>query len=220
MEYPCAGLSPAQRAALNWRFSEIQTVLFTRWFDAVETTLKPDHMGWGLSDRYEGNAKALSSHETMIAEGQNKGGFSMTQRRSYSVIDQPTWRPDGIVTHPDVSGASLWYELKSVFVPHYKTASDWHNDDYARLLRIEHPNGALRDVDRLRKIPNAERVFLLMALPWCTENHIDLLKEYERHRDVLIDAFQSLARLPVPTREFTVNGTDKPWSCRVMAWLL
>lgn len=195
-------------------------MLFDRWFDAVEATLKRDDRGWGLCDRYERNTKSVASHEDMIADGLAQGGFVMNPRRSYAVIGQPRWKPDGDVTHPGVLDASLWYELKSVFVPHYKTVSDWHNDDYARLLRIGHPNGAIGDVERLRRVPNPARVFLLLALPWCSEDRPDLLDEYVRHRDVLIGAFQSLARLPAPTREFLVNGADKPWSCRAMAWLL
>ena len=193
-------------------------MLFARWFEKIEATLKADHQGWGLTGRYENKTGKLASHSAMIAEGLSQDGFSMIPGRNYANINLPRCIPDGHLTHPDLPNTSLWYELKSVFIPHYESVQDWHNDDYSRLLRIGHPNGAIGDVDRLRRVPNDERVFLLLALSWCPEEDIAALGEFQRHREVLIDAFRSLARLPVPTAEFSVTGTEKPWSCRAMAW--
>jgi hypothetical protein len=194
-------------------------MIFYRWWDSVEKILVSDNKGWGLCNRYE--CKDDNSHEKIISEGLRKDGFKYSLKYNYSTIGLSNrCRPDGVVIHPDISETFLWYELKSVFIPHYSEKEYPHNNDFARLLRIEHPNGALGDVNRLRKVQNAERVFLLLALSWSTEDQATILKEYERHRAILLKAFQRLAQLERPTKTICVNGENKPWSCRITAWLL
>jgi hypothetical protein len=133
----------------------------------------------------------------------------------------PRARADGVLAHENYPGFTLRYELKSVYLPHYynTSAAAAHNPNYETLLRLEHRNGALEDVLRLRGACDTFRVFVLVAVSWhhCER---DTLRRYEDHRDVVLGTFMSLAGLAEPTRRCSIRGPSKPWSADVRAWSL
>lgn len=195
--------------------------LFEAWFRVVRRTFSADTRGWGLSNRYEAsNRQPRLSHEALLKRALERDGYSV-KRRGYA--DRPRARCDGYVTSDEHQEEALRYELKTVFLPHYWTREDSHNDDFARLLRHEHPSGALGDVDRLRteKSKGECCVFLLLGITWTVrEAPPATFRIYERHRDTLLKAFEALAELPTATQRFRVRGTTHPWSTDVRAWVL
>lgn len=190
-----------------------------RFLAAVKRGLAADTHEWGLADRYEARGGHGDTHEQIINQSLLDAGFVRHGRMRYPNVTSHSARPDGVVGHHSNPDETLWYEVKSVYLPHYWNRSDRHNHDYERFLRMEHPNGALGDVERLRGVEGVRRVFLLLALSWSTVGPAQL-KAYSRHRNVLIEAFALLAGLDAPSLDFTIRGRERLWSCRTLAWVL
>ncbi len=189
--------------------------LFDHWAKAVQKRLGRDTKDWGLASRYECSKRLGPSHECLLREAADAGGFSwLEEERCYTPRDAR--KADGVLAHPRWRSARIRYELKSTYLPHYHSADDWHNDDFARLLRHGHPNGAIGDVERLRSAEEEVRGFVLIALSWAHDGHT--LAEYERQRTALLDAFVVIARLEEPTRNYSVRGKKQPWSAEVSIW--
>lgn len=190
--------------------------MFARWFRAVTAAFDGDRVGWGAANRYEAR-RGDASHEGLISSALVDAGF---RRELPAYAHASNLRADGVLSHPEHQGITLRYELKSVFLPHYHAREHPHNQDFERLLRLEHPNGALGDIDRLRSASEPLRVFLLIGVSWCSEQEAEKLSLYERHRDTLLDTFTVLAGLPAPSDSHIVVGADKPWSSTIRAWLI
>jgi hypothetical protein len=192
--------------------------MFDHWFSAVYNRLKEDTAGWGLANRFECKDWE-ESHEGIIATALEKSGFDWGDER---YPDATRRKADGVVLHPQHPKVQLRYEIKSVFLPHYGSPGDKHGQDYERLLRLEHPNGALGDVERLRLAPEPLRVFLLLAISWTGATTPEKLPLYEEHRGILLEAFQKLAKLGNPEKQAAVRGADtiRPWSADLRVWLV
>lgn len=188
--------------------------MFQRWFEAVQQAMNADRADWGFADRYEAKGRD-GSHEGVIAMALASAGFC---REPPVYPRSPSLRADGVVSHQAHAGQRLRYELKSVFLPHYHSAEHPHNADFERLLRVEHPNGALGDIDRLREADDDVKVFLLLGLSWSEVDEPEKLATYEQHRSVLLDSFQRLAHLPSPSASHDIRGIQKPWSAVARAW--
>lgn len=190
--------------------------MFARWFNTVKAAMDADVAGWGLSDRYEAKGRE-ASHEGVIAKALATALFRR-ERPAYS--SAPGLRADGVVVHDAHPQQRLRYELKSVFLPHYHSAEHPHNADFERLLRLEHPNGALGDIERLRNSDDSVRSFLLIGVSWTDPDEPEKLAVYEEHRQVLLDTFERLARIAKPAATHEIRGTEKPWSAVARAWLI
>jgi hypothetical protein len=190
--------------------------MFDQWFAAVKEALDSDTSDWGLSNRYE-HRNWKDSHEALVAGALEDAGFTW-EHGSYPLHRRT--RADGVVSHPGHDGMRLRYELKSVFLPHYWSSMHPHNHDYERLLRLEHPNGAIGDIERLRQAAEQHRVFLLLGISWAHPEEPQALARYEQHRHVLLDTFAKLAGLAGPSAHHEVRGSESPWSCDARAWLI
>lgn len=194
--------------------------MFDTFWKAVGDRLGADVQGWGLSNRYECR-DWKNSHEGLVAEGVEVAGFRWEEDH----FKKTRQHADGVVSHSQFPGQMLQYELKSIYIPHYTSAHHAHNQDFERLLRLGHKNGALGDVVRLRnpEVADDHRILLVCGVSWCdTSSHADL-PEYERHRGILLDAFASLACLPVATKQRSIRTTNPvlyPWSVDLRAWVL
>ena len=190
--------------------------MFVRWFSAVKTAFDRDRAGWGPANRYEARHGG-ESHEGLIPSELDEAGF---RRESPAYPKLPGCHADGVVSHPEHQDLVLRYELKSAFLRHYHSAEHNHNQDFERLLRLEHRNGALGDIDRLRGAVDPLRVFLLVGVSWCAEDEPAKLALYERHRAILLDTFATLGGLPAPSDSCVVVGDEKLWSTVIRAWLV
>jgi hypothetical protein len=190
--------------------------MFNRWVEAVRSAMDGDCHGWGFADRYEAKGRD-ASHEGVLAKALAASGF---RREAPAYPKTPSLRADGVVVHDGHPGERLRYEMKTVFLPHYHSAEHAHNGDFERLLRVEHPNGALGDIHRLRQSSDSLRVLLLLGVSWCDPDEPEKLALYEEHRDVLLDTFQRLARLASPSATHDIRGIDKPWSAVAKAWII
>jgi hypothetical protein len=184
------------------------------WTRTVRNCFADDHE---LVNRYECK-DWLQSHEGLIARAIEGAGFEWADVR-YS--GAPRRRADGVVHHRDHGETLLRYELKSVFLPHYASAGAAHNHDYERLLRLEHPSGALSDVSRLRTASEDLRVFVLLAISWSDPSRPLALADYEAHRAAVVECFAALAALSAPIDQHELRGTSKegyPWSADLRVW--
>jgi hypothetical protein len=197
--------------------------LYATWLDAVRDCFATDtkaYGGWGLARRYETKRDgSVLSHEkrmehTLAArmEWRGRPRYAGTKRS----------KGDGSVSLPGQQD-ELWYELKSIYAPHFHGEKHPHNHDYERFLRLGHPCGALSDVERLRRLGDSgptEKVFLLLMISWASNG--TQLASYEQHREALAATFIQLAGLEDPSDEFQVISAHRGprWSCVIRAWRL
>lgn len=192
--------------------------MFDRWFAAVHERLAKDTSGWGLADRFECK-DWKESHEGLVASALESSGFNWGDERYPSARNR---RADGVIFLPQQPETKLRYEMKSVFLPHYNSSGDKHGYDYERLLRLEQPNGALHDVERLRQASESTRVFFLIAISWTDPTSPNKLSLYEQHRGVLLETFRKLANLEEPKERSLIRGREptRPWSADLLAWAI
>jgi hypothetical protein len=201
----------------------MERALYETWVEVVRECFSTDRSaqsGWGLAGRYEARRYGrVLSHEARLKLALQR---RMSWRGRPKYFD-PSGRGDGCVSIGNQK-SELWYELKSIYSPHFHGEKHPHNHDYERFLRLGHPCGALSDVERLRRLPRrggpAEKVFLLLMISWGMDRTV--LPAYERHRKLLCTAFMTLARLGRASTEFSVRSKPKgpAWSCTVKAWRL
>lgn len=197
-----------------------------KWLESVKKSFQSKTSDWGIAGMYEckiptNSPPGACSHEKVLQDQLLCDGFTLL-KRSYPNNNRE--HPDGAITHNHFQEHELWYELKSVFLPHYHGKNHPHNHDYERLLRLGHPSGAIGDVQRLRALdPQLDKAFVLLGISW-TDGTSSELVEFENHCNAVLDLFNKLAGIPDASKKdtFTVRGTNPSylWSCVIRTWKL